>query len=119
MKNTNYYIIGYGLSGGFGGIQDYEVIIADSLDEAEGEAGQQARETYDSYAGLHGLRDVSEIVEEDEVDEDTAYEIYEEEREGWLEYVAFEYSKEKEEELEDWGIHNPYRSIMEQEQKDM
>lgn len=119
MKNTKYYIIGYGLSGSFGGIQDYEVIIADSLEEAEESAWEQAKETYDSYAGLHGLRDIPEIIEEDEVDEDTACEIYEEERERWLDYISFEYSKEKEEELEDYGIHNPYKSIIEQEQKDM
>lgn len=29
-----YFIIGYGLSGGFGGIRDYDVIEADSQDEA-------------------------------------------------------------------------------------
>jgi hypothetical protein len=67
------FIIGYGLSGGFGGIQNYEVIEAYSQDDADKQAWEMACETYESYVGMHGLRELSEIMEEDEIeDEDEA-----------------------------------------------
>lgn len=90
-ESSNYegfYIIGWGLSGGFGGIHNYEVIKADSLDEAEKDAYYRAIDEYENYSGYHGLRSVDDIMEEDGVDSDEAEEIYNEEREGWLDYVA-------------------------------
>ena len=64
------FIIGYGLSGGFGGIQNYEVIEAYSQDDADKQAWEMACETYESYVGMHGLRELSEIMEEDEIEDE-------------------------------------------------
>lgn len=84
--------IRYALSGGFGGVEnvDWEEIEADNLEDAENQAYQSAIEEYESYEGMHGLRTTEEIMEEDKVSEDEAYEIYKEEREGWLDYEAKE-----------------------------
>jgi hypothetical protein len=104
-----YYIIGWGLSGGFGGIHNYEVIKAESVDEAEKDAYQRALDEYENYSGYHGLRSVSDIMEEDDVEEDEAEEIYNEEREGWLDYVSMPYSKESEKKLSGYHFDNPYK----------
>lgn len=104
-----FYIIGWGLSGGFGGIQNYEVIKADSLEEAEKDSYQRALDEYENYSGYHGLRSVDDIMEEDGVDSDEAEEIYNEEREGWLDYVAKTYSKEYEKKVKDYHYNNPYK----------
>jgi len=104
-----YYIIGWGLSGGFGGINNYEVIEASSLEEAEKDAYQRAIDEYEIYSGYHGLRSVEDIIEEDGVDEEEAEEIYNEEREGWLDYVAKPYSKEYEKKVKDYHYHNPFK----------
>lgn len=103
-----YYIIGWGLSGGFGGIQNYEVIEASSVQEAENDAYQRAIEEYENYSGYHGLRSVDDIIEEDGVDESEAEEIYNEERESWLDYVAYPFSKEKEKELRGYHFANRF-----------
>jgi len=103
------FIIGYGLSGGFGGIQNYEVIEAGSMLDAENEAYWKACETYEQYAGSNGLRDISEIMEEDEVEEDEAEVTYNDERESWLDYVAYEYSEELEEKYSGYHFHNPFK----------
>jgi len=100
-KFKGYYIIGYGLSGGFGGIRDYEVIEASSQEEADDYAYERSCEYYENYVGMYGLRDVGQIMEEDDIeDEEEAEEYYREEMESWLEYVAFPYTKEKANELE-------------------
>ena len=105
----NLYIIGYGLSGGFGGIQEYEVIETTSLEDAEIWAWESACENYENYSGMYGLRDITDIMDEDGVeDEDEATEIYAEERENWLEYTAVKYSKEEEEKVSGNHFHNPY-----------
>ena len=108
-----YYIIGWGLSGGFGGIRDYEVIMADSLEEADKEAYQRAIQEYEQYEGMHGLRSVDDIMEEDDVDYDEAEEIYNEEREGWIDYSAEPYSKELEKKVEDNHYENRYKKELE------
>lgn len=107
-----YYIIGWGLSGGFGGMHNYEVVIADSQEDAEKQAYSNAIDEYSSYEGLHGLRTVSDIMEEDEVDEDEAESIYNEEREDWLEYSAKPYSKEYENKIKDNHYENRYSDQM-------
>jgi len=115
-ENTQYdgyYIIGWGLSGGFGGIQNYEVIMADSLEEADKEAYQRAIQEYEQYEGMHGLRSVDDIMEEDEVDYDEAEEIYNEEREGWIDYSSDPYSKELEKKVEDNHYENRYKKELE------
>jgi hypothetical protein len=83
------FAIRYGLGGGFGGIKykDEEIIDAKNEDEANTYAYEMACQEYDSYAGLHGLRDIEQIMEEDNIeDEDEAEQIYNEERESWLDY---------------------------------
>jgi 5-methylcytosine-specific restriction endonuclease McrBC GTP-binding regulatory subunit McrB len=46
---------------------------------------------------MYGLRDLSQIMEEDEIEEeDEAMQVFEEERESWLDYSAKPYSKEYE-----------------------
>jgi hypothetical protein len=103
-----YYIIGWGLSGGFGGIRNYEVISEDSLEKAEMAAYYKAVEEYEQYSGMHGLRSVEDIMDEDGVDSDEADEIYNEEREGWLDYSAKPYSKEYEKKVKDYHYQNPF-----------
>jgi len=102
------FIIGYGLSGGYGGIHDYEVIEADSREDAEDEAYVKACEMYENYLDGSNLRDVSDIMEEDDVDEENAKQIFYEEREGWLEYVALDYNKENLEKVEGYHLDNPF-----------
>lgn len=113
LKESNsyegYYIIGWGLSGGFGGINNYEVIQTSSLEEAEKDAYQRALEEYESYSGMHGLRSVDDIIDEDDVDSDEAEEIYNQEREDWLDYVAKPYSKEYEKKVKGNHYNNPYK----------
>ena len=86
------YLVKYALSGGFGGCEmvNGEVLDFDSLKNAERYAYECACEEYDSYAGSHGLRDIDNIMDEDEVNEDEAYEIYNEDREGWIDYLVEE-----------------------------
>lgn len=107
-----YYIIGWGLSGGFGGIHNYEVIRSSSLEEAEEEAYQRSLEEYERYSGYHGLRSIDDIMEEDNVSSEEAEEIYNEEREGWLDYIAKPYSKEFENKVKGNHYDNPYKSEM-------
>ena len=96
-KYEGLFIIGYGLSGGFGGAQNFEVIQVDTIEEADEWAFESACEEYESYAGMYGLRDLSQIMEEDGIeDEEEAQLVFEEERESWLGYSAQPYSKEYE-----------------------
>lgn len=87
-----HFEIRYALSGGFGGCEnkDWEPVEADNIEEAEDIAYQHACEEYESYVGLHGLREVDEIMEEDGVDMEEAVEIYNDERESWIDYEARE-----------------------------
>lgn len=105
------FIISYGLGGGFGGADNYEVIQTVDLEDAEKWAFESACESYDGYSGMYGLRDESQIMEEDECDEEDARFIYEEEREGWLEYTAVPYSKEVEEKAKKHHYHNRYAEL--------
>jgi len=114
-KENNFeglYIVSHGLGGGFGGARDFEVIQADSLEDAENWAWERACEDYDRYAGSNGLREVGEIMEEEDIeDEDEAWEVYEEERESWLDYSAQPYSKEYEKKVMYNHYHNPYKEV--------
>jgi hypothetical protein len=112
-SGEGYYIIGWGLSGGFGGINNYEVIKADSIEWADKEAYHRAVDEFESYSGSGGLRTIEEIMEEDELDYDSAEETYNEEREGWLEYVSYPYSKELENKFKDYHYENRYKNDME------
>lgn len=111
MENNNLYIIGYGLSGNFGGIQ-YEVIQADEEIEALAYAHQKACDLYEIYEGLHGLRTISQIMEEEDIDdEDQALDYYIEERDFWLTYIVEPYSKEYEAKVENSSYYNPYKKL--------
>lgn len=93
-KSTKWFIE-WGLSGGFGGANNCCIIDAKSETEASKEAWIQACDEYDSMAGLHGLRDRDQIMEEDGVDEEEAENIFNEEREDWLDYSAEPYDPKK------------------------
>ena len=84
--------IKYGLGGGFGGCDSGDETIeeCENEDEANKLAWTLACEYYEGYDGLHGLRDTDMIMEEDEVDSDEAYQIWEEEREDWIDYEVEE-----------------------------
>ena len=111
-KFEGLYIIGYGLSGGFGGARNFEVIQADTQEDAESWAWESACDEYESYVGMYGLRDLSQIMEEDDIeDEDEAIQVYEEERETWLEYGVKPYSKEYEKKVMGHHYHNRYKEI--------
>lgn len=88
--------IRYGLGGGFGGTRylEWEDSCAETKEQAEEEAYQGACEVYESYDGFYGLRDVGVIMEDEECDEDEAAEIWEEERESWLDYEVREKPEE-------------------------
>jgi hypothetical protein len=111
-KYEGLFIIGYGLAGGFGGARDFEVIQTDTLEAAEKWAWENACEEYERYAGSNGLREIGEIMEEEGIeDEDEAYIVFEEEREGWLDYSARPYSKEYEKQISGNHYNNPYKEI--------
>lgn len=80
----------YGLGGGFGGARDFEIEEFDTVEKAEEYAWELACVYYDIYVGLYGLRDYEQIAEDEgldiEKDEDEINEIYNEEREPWLDY---------------------------------
>jgi hypothetical protein len=113
MGTENLFIVGYGLSGGFGGIQNYEVIQSNSIETAEDEARFMAVEEYESYCGSNGLRDIQDIMDEDEVDEDEAYDIYNDEMDSWLDYYAEPFTKERYDQLNDDGynVENRFTEI--------
>ena len=93
------FIITYGLSGGFGGADNCKIIDEDTLDKASSYAYEEACGVYEDYSGHYGLRTLSEVLEElqeeyPEATEEDAFEIYNEERESWLDYSAEEYTEE-------------------------
>lgn len=111
-KFEGLYIIGWGLAGGFGGARNFEVIQADSQEEAEKWAFENACEEYEMYAGSNGLRDISNIMEEDGIEEEEeACVVFEEERESWLDYSARPYTKEYEKKVEGHHYENRYKEI--------
>lgn len=112
IKLENLFIIGSGLGGGFGGQKNFEVIEANSLEDAEKWAWENACDEYESYAGMYGLRDINQIMEEDGIeDENEANEVFEEERESWLDYSAKPFSKEYEKKVMYHHYSNRYSSF--------
>lgn len=107
----NFYIIKYGLGGGFGGARNYIVIKATNLGEAGEISYEYACDEYEQYSGSNGLRDEHEIMQEDEVDGEEALLIYNEERESWLEYAAYPWSRELEERSKGNHYDNQYSEI--------
>jgi len=99
-NNSGQWVVGWGLGGGFGGMCDYELLENEDEDSANVYAWEKACEEYESYAGMHGLRDIGQIMEEDGIDdEEEAIEIFNEEREDWLDYMAEPYDPEKHDDL--------------------
>ena len=82
----------WGLGGGFGGIEfdDPTIEEFESKDDADTYVYEQACQEYEDYVGMYGLRDIDEIMEEDGVDREEAEQIYNDERESWIEYEAME-----------------------------
>ena len=113
-SETNYFIIQYGVGGGYNDIDNYEVVIADDIDSATTQAYYKAIEQYEMYEGSGGIRSVEEIMEEDDIDdENDAYDLYNEEREGWLEYDAKPYTDESAKMHKDLHhFDNPYENEM-------
>lgn len=106
------YIIGYGLSGGFGGARNFEVVQVNTQEQAEKWAFDSACEEYERYVGMYGLRGLSQIMKEDEIaDVAEAQQVFEEERGSWLDYSAKPYSKEYENKVMCHHYHNPYKEI--------
>jgi hypothetical protein len=103
------YNIYAGLGGGFGSnLEEVESGVEFATEEDAWEAAWEAAcEIYEGYIGLHGLRSVGDIIEQDlktdpdnvgasqEVLNSMAQEIFEEEREGWLEYNVEEASEDE------------------------
>lgn len=81
------YKLTYGLGGGMNTIESH-VEDFNTQEQADEQAYQLAVDDYESYAGMHGLMDYDEALAEAEGDEDDAQDIYNESREGWLEYHA-------------------------------
>lgn len=94
-EGENKWAIFAGLGGGFGGANFTGEIFTGTKEQAESRAYGAAQEEYDSYEGLHGLRTTDMIMDEDGVDEDEANEIYNEEKESWLDYWVESYDPSK------------------------
>lgn len=77
-----------GLGGGFGNA-NYVRTFTGTKERAEKEAYYAAIEEYENYEGLHGLRTIDDIMEEDGIEDyEEAQQIYNEERESWLDYYV-------------------------------
>ena len=87
IKNWRIYA---GLGGGFGGAY-YQFNEITDKDTAESIAFEQACEIYDSYGGMHGLFNYKDAKEEDpELTEEELDEMYNEDRESWIDYYVVE-----------------------------
>lgn len=96
-NNAKEYNIYAGLGGGFGGAQYQYTGLFDSPKEADEEAYQAASEEYESYSGYHGLLTYEEALEtarnenpgksEEELQE-YIDELFEEDKENWIEYYS-------------------------------
>ena len=86
------YNIYAGLGGGFGGATYRGTGDFSSRESAEEMAYQYAIEEYEMYEGYHGIRSWTDIADEEGLDyEEDEYEIsemYEDERESWMEYYV-------------------------------
>ena len=112
ITKKNLFIVGYGLGGGFGGIHDYVVVNAPDHDSASGEAYEMACEEYENYAGMYGLSSYEECLEEAGGDHDQAEYLYNEERETWIEFTCFPWSREEEKICRNRGnYYNRYKDI--------
>ena len=91
------------MGGGFN--QRYhEVVEAENLEEASDLAYEIACEEFESYAGSHGISSKEEIAEENDLDSygdrEEIEQIYNEERESWINHWAKPYTDELAKSLE-------------------
>ncbi|MCK4666908.1 hypothetical protein KAU33_09175 [Candidatus Dependentiae bacterium] len=91
-----FFKVKFGLSGGFGGADECEILDCENLEEAENSAHLLALEYASQYEGMYGLPNFDEIMEEEGCSEEEATEIYYERLEDWLDYEAEEYHGETE-----------------------
>lgn len=103
------YTISWGLGGGFGGINNYEVVEAENIEDAQSFAFEQACNEYDLYTSSNGLRDLEEIEDEEECSRGEAWEIFGEERESWILYDAIPYQENHDEKYSDYHFYNPFK----------
>lgn len=99
------YNIYAGLGGGFGGAKYQYTGLYDNEDDASMEAYIVASEEYESYGGYHGLLSYEEALEtamndnpgksEEELQE-YIDELFEEDKENWIEYYAILTSEDTE-----------------------
>ena len=86
------YNIYAGLGGSFGGATYRGTGDFSSRESAEEMAYQYAVEEYEMYEGSHGIRSWEDIADEEGLDyEEDEYEInemYEDEKESWMEYYV-------------------------------
>ena len=85
-----------GLGGGFGGAVYQETVECATQEEANDAAYELACQDYESYAGTNGIRDFAEIMEEEDCSEEEAEQIYNDDRDSWIEYWAEEEIEGKE-----------------------
>ena len=107
-------ILGYGLSGGFGGIHNY-VITEFSENSTSSDwdyyAYDLAKEEYENYAGFHGLDSMEDIEKEfpeldPEKDSDELENIYFERMDSWLEFTSEVWTEEREQYLkQNYHVH--------------
>ena len=92
------YKIYAGLNGGFGGANYIRTTKETTEKWAEEEAFEEACEIYDSYGGMHGLFNREDALEENpDLDEEELDEMYNEDRENWIDYWVEEETKENKE----------------------
>ena len=99
------------MGGGFN--QRYhEVVKVENLEEASDVAYYMACEIYGDHAGNYGISSLSEIAEENDLDpfddSDVIDEIYNEEREGWIDHWAKPYTNKLAKSLEYKHYENLY-----------
>lgn len=88
------YNIYAGLRGSFGGATYQGTGDFESREAAEQAAYEAAVEEYEMYEGLHGILDWGEVAENNNLDPDDESnaseidELYNEEKESWMEYYA-------------------------------
>ena len=93
MKKFKLYA---GLGGSFGGARYVDTDEFESESDACDAAWEMAREIYEGYVGLHGIRSIEDIAKEEGLDlnnsTDVEYleEIFNEERESWIDYYVKE-----------------------------
>lgn len=99
-KEIKKWAIFSGMGGGFGGatFNSFETCTAK---EANDIAYEAACENFENYAGNHGIRSRKDIEEEEGTDDsDYIDEVYNEERENWIENHIEEYDPIKHAEYE-------------------